>query len=110
MRKQVLFIALLVVLTTGINSLMAQPPGGGKGGHRELVDKLTEEQTKKVKDILSKYDSKSISENDAKDIMEALRKERIPRGKGVETAFENAGFNFEEVRKLAPRPSRPTRN
>jgi len=110
MKKKILIIALIGLITISFNSLMAQAQGGGRGGQQEQVDELTETQTKTVNNILSKYDSKSISESDAKAIMEAIRDAKVPGGKGVETAFKNAGFNFEEVRKLAPRPGRPNRN
>ncbi|MDY6800565.1 MAG: hypothetical protein SVU94_05000 [Bacteroidota bacterium] len=107
MKKQILFIALVGFLTMSFNTLIAQEPG--RKPRKEQVATLTAKQIKKVNKILADYDSKSITKEDAKTIMDALREAKIPGGKGVEKAFTDAGFDFEEIRKLAPRPSRPER-
>jgi ABC-type microcin C transport system permease subunit YejB len=107
MRKQILIIAVLIgFFTLNFCSLMAQEPPGGRPP-MEHVDELTATQVKTVNKILSEYDSKSLSADDAQAIMEALMKAEIPPGKGVETAVEDAGFDFEEIRRLAPPPSKP---
>ena len=107
MKKQILIVGMIGLLTLIINPLMAQQRPE-RGPQQEQVDELTDVQITTVNKVLAKYDSESLSTDDAKAIMEALKKEKIPGGKGVETAFENAGFSFYEIRKLA-RPSRPNR-
>ena len=107
MKKQIVIIALVGFLTISFNALIAQEPG--RKPPQEQVDKLTAKQIKKVNKILADYDSKSLTEEDAKAIMEALRDAKIPGGKGDEKAFTNAGFDFEVIKKLAPRPERPER-
>lgn len=109
MKKQILIIVLIGLITINFNSLMAQERPERKPP-QEQVDTLTVKQTKKVNKILANYDSKSISADDAKAIMDAIRDAKIPGGKGVETAINDAGFDFEEIRKLAPPPARPDKN
>jgi len=106
MKKQILIIVLIGLITINFNSLMAQERQERKPP-QEQVNTLTKAQTKKVNKILAKYDSKSLTEDDAKAIMDAIRDDKVPGGKGVEDAINDAGFNFEEIRKLAPPPARP---
>lgn len=105
MKKQILIIGLIGFLTLSFNSLMAQERPE-KGPQQEQVDELTDKQIKTVNKVLANYDSESLSANDAKAIMKALREAKIPGGKGVETAINDAGFDFEEIRKLAPPPAK----
>lgn len=106
MKKQVLIIALIGFIALNFNVLMAQgrPERGPK---QEEVATLTEAQITIVNDILADYDSKSLSEKDAKAIMTAIKEAKVPGGKGVEKAINDAGFDFEEIKKLAPSPARP---
>lgn len=108
MKKQILIIGLIGLLTLSINPLMAQQRPE-RGPEQEQVDELSAKQIKAVNKILAKYDSDSLTADDAKAIMEALREEKVPGGKGVETAINDAGFDFEKIRKLAPPPARPKR-
>lgn len=109
MKKQILMIALISVFTVSVNSLKAQERPQGPPPQQEQVDVLTKAQTETVNKILSKYDSESVSETDAKAIMKAIRDAKIPGGKGVENAINAAGFSFEEIKKLAPPPARPNK-
>jgi hypothetical protein len=108
MKKQILIIAIIGLITISFNSLMAQerpdrqPP-------QEQVETLTAKQIKKVNKILADYDSESLSADDAKAIMKAIREAKVPGGKGVEKAIDAAGFDFEEIKKLAPPPAKPER-
>lgn len=110
MKKKMYLVLCAVASFVMLSSMpvMAQGPRGDRP-QQEEVDKLTVAQTTKVNQILEKYDSKSLSADDAKAIIKALREAKIPRGKGVEKAIDAAGFDFEEIRKLAPPPSRPER-
>jgi hypothetical protein len=108
MKKQILIIGLIGFLTLSFNSLMAQQRPGG-GPQQEQVDELTDAQITTVNKILANYDSESLSADDAKAIMESLRSAKIPPGKGVENAITDAGFDFEELKELAPPPSKPQR-
>lgn len=109
MKKQIFILALLGILFINFNLLKAQDRPDKKPSG-EQVDKLTTTQIELVNKILSDFNSKSISADDAKAIMEALRGSEIPPGKGVADAINAAGFNFDEIRKLAPPPSRPEGN
>ncbi len=106
MKKQILIITLVGLLTMSLNSLMAQERPDRKPP-QEQVDTLTAKQIKTVNKILADYDSESLSAKDAKAIMEAIRDAKIPGGKGVEKAINDAGFSFEKIQKLAPPPARP---
>lgn len=108
MKKHVLIIALIGFMTLSFNTLMAQERHENKP-ERESVDTLTTAQTQKVNDILENYDSDALTAEDAKAIMKKIRDAKIPGGKGVEKAINAAGFDFEEIRKLAPPPERPKR-
>ena len=105
MKKQILIIVLVGFLTMSFNTLIAQEPG--RKPPQEQSDILTAKQIKEVNKILADYDSKSLTKDDAKAIMEAIREANIPGGKGVEKAINDAGFDFETIKKLAPPPSRP---
>jgi hypothetical protein len=107
MKKQILIIALVGFLSLSFNTIMAQKPD--RKPPQEQVETLTAKQIKTVNKILSEYDSKSLTKDDAKAIMEAIRDAKIHGGKGVEKAINNAGFDFEVIKKLAPPPSRPER-
>lgn len=109
MKKQILIIALVGFITMSFNSLMAQQRPE-KGSKHEQVDELTDAQITTVNKILVDYDSKSLSADDAKAIMEAIREAKIPGGKGVEGAINAAGFSFDKIRKLAPPPARSNRH
>lgn len=53
---------------------------------------LTDDQKKKLTDILSKYDATSISKDGMKSLMEELKKADIKPGKEVREAMDAAGF------------------
>jgi hypothetical protein len=59
---------------------------------------LTDDQKKTIADILSKYDSKNVSTDDAKSIFEAFREAGIKPAKGMKEAIEAAGFNADDLR------------
>lgn len=106
MKKQILIITVIGLLTLSFNSLMAQ---GRPGGGPPQAETLTTAQLETVNGILSNYDSNAVTVADAKAIMTALKDAKIPGGKGIETAINNAGFDFDEIKKLAPPPSRKPR-
>ncbi len=105
MKKHVLVIVLIGLMTFSFNTLMAQNRPDRKP-KMEMVDTLTPSQILKVNGILEFYNSSEVSKEDAAAIMKSLKAEKIPPGKGVEKAFENQGFDFKEIQKLAPRPQR----
>lgn len=109
MKKQILIIVLIGIIGINFNTISAQNHNG-KQPPQKQVDELTEAQIETVVEILADYDSNSLTESDAKAIMKAIRDSKIPGGKGVENAINNAGFDFEEIRKLDPPPSRPGGN
>lgn len=62
---------------------------------------LTDEQKEKIAEILSNYDTDSITEEDAKAIFEAFKEAGITPCAGMKEAIEAAGFDGEELRSLA---------
>ncbi|MBT3422039.1 MAG: hypothetical protein HOB88_00990 [Bacteroidetes bacterium] len=106
MKKQILIMGMIGFLTLSFNPLMAQQRPE-RGPQQEQVDELTDAQITTVNKILANYDSESLTADDAKAIMKAIRDAKVPGGKGVETAINDAGFDFEEIKKLAPPPARP---
>lgn len=105
MNKKILIIALIGFITMSFNPLKAQEQPDKKTA-QEQVETLTAEQIKKVNKILVDYNSESLSADEAKAIMDAIRDAKVPGGKGVEKAINAAGFDFEKIKKLAPPPAR----
>ncbi len=106
MKQKILIVVLVGFITMSFNSLMAQERPDRKPS-QEQADTLAAKQTKTVNKILADYNSESLSADDAKAIMDAIRDAKIPGGKGVEKAINAAGFSFEQIRKLAPPPAGP---
>jgi len=106
--KKLLFIALVGFMSLNFSSLMAQERPDRKP-RQEQVETLTSKQIKKVNKILADYNSESLSADDAKALMKELKEAKIPGGKGVEKAINDAGFDFEKIKELAPPPARPNR-
>lgn len=105
--KMLIFVwAIMGVTFSGINSVIAKdrPPRQEKE-----VDALTDEQVKTVKTILSDYDSDALTATDAKAIHEAFREAKIPGGKALDSAVDDAGFDSKKLRELDPPPDRPER-
>lgn len=106
--KKLLFIALVGFMTLNVSGLMAQQRPDRKP-RQEQVETLTTKQIKKVNKILAKYDSESLTADDAKALMKEIKESKIPGGKGVEKAITDAGFDFEKIKELAPPPARAKR-
>jgi hypothetical protein len=106
MKKQILIIVLIGIMSMTFNSLMAQERPERRP-QQEQASTLTKAQIQSVNDILADYDSEAVTEANAKAIMKSLKEAKIPGGKGIEKAITDAGFDFKEIRKLAPPPSRP---
>ncbi|MRT92823.1 hypothetical protein [Ancylomarina sp. 16SWW S1-10-2] len=106
--KKFLFIALVGFMTLNVSGLMAQERPERKP-RQEQVETLTTKQIKKVNKILANYDSESLTADDAKALMKEIREAKIPGGEGVEKAFDEAGFDFEKIKELAPPAERPNR-
>jgi hypothetical protein len=62
---------------------------------------LTSEQKDQVKSILSHYDSSNLSSDDARSIFQSFREGGIRPAPGLKEAIADAGFNAEQLRKLA---------
>jgi carbamoylphosphate synthase small subunit len=68
------------------------------GGKQFKAEPLTDEQKQTIQDILSKYDSKNVTAEDAKSIFQEFRDAGIKPGPGMKEAIESAGFNAEDLR------------
>lgn len=71
----------------------------GLGTMQQKPPALTDEQKSQVESILSKYDSSSVTETDAKAIFQAFKDAGI-RGAGLKEAIEEAGFDAESLRSM----------
>lgn len=66
---------------------------------------ITDEQTQQIKKILSGFNASKLTTADAKAIQEKFREAGIHAGPETKTAITAAGFDPEELRKLAPPPN-----
>jgi hypothetical protein len=83
-------------MVSNIQGFGQMPPMGGMRPPKALSD----DQKQKVTDILSKYDSSSLTETDAKSIFKAFEEAGI-KGAGLKEAIDNAGFNADKLWSLA---------
>lgn len=88
-----------------------EPPRGGSRPPREEraareTTTLSESQQAQVKAILSKYDPKTLTADQAKAIHEAFRQAGLRGGPAMGDAIRAAGFDPEKLRDLAPPPDR----
>jgi hypothetical protein len=67
-------------------------------GSSQNMQSLTDEQKQKIADILSKYDAKNLTADDAKAIFKAFKEAGITPAKGMKEAIEAAGFDAEKLR------------
>jgi hypothetical protein len=117
MKTKTILLSLLLGASTSL--LMAQdgnqgpdgqrppPPQGGPGNERSLqrpgrAEILTDAQKDQVKSILSKYDSHSLTADQAKAIHEAFRQAGLRGGPAMADSIKAAGFDPDKLRDLAP--------
>lgn len=62
---------------------------------------MSSEQSAFVKDLLSQYDSSSLSENDAKEIVKSLQEAGIGPSQALQSVMSASGFDAEEIGSLA---------
>jgi hypothetical protein len=79
----------------GFGSMM-----GISGSSRQAVS-LTDDQKKQVQTILSKYDPKSLTAQDAQDIFKQLKDAGIKPGKDLRETMKAAGFDMHALRSMA---------
>ena len=72
---------------------------------REEQQTLTDQQKATVKSILSKYNPASLTADDARAINDAFREAGLRSGRDLRDAIQEAGFDAEAIRKLAPPPN-----
>ena len=65
---------------------------------------LSDDEKAQVAEILSRYDSENLSEEDAKAIREAFKENGIAPGRGLDEAVKEAGFAVEDIRGTPPPP------
>jgi len=100
-------IAIALALAVSTLNTFAQQPGGGERPPRdgEKVETLTNEQTKQVKVILSKYNPSTITAEQAKAIHAAFQQAGLPGGPAMNEVVADAGFSPDKLRDLDPPPS-----
>lgn len=62
---------------------------------------LTDEQKSQIQSVLSSYDPKNLTADDAKAIFKSFREAGIQPGPGMRDAITNAGFDADQLRSLA---------
>ncbi len=62
---------------------------------------LTDDQKSQVQSILSNYDPKTLTADDAKAIFKSIQDAGIQAGPGLREALSNAGFDAQQLRALA---------
>ena len=70
----------------------------GMSGAMSKMTELTDDQKSTIADILSKYDSDNVSDEDAQAIFQAFKDAGITPAKGMKEAIEAAGFDAEDLR------------
>jgi len=84
-------------------------PGDDRnGGPPAEAQVLTEAQKGQVKAILSKYDARTLTADQAKAIHEAFRQAGLRGGPAMADTIKAAGFDAEKLRDLAPPPGQVT--
>jgi len=80
-------------------------PGNARGEDRQRPeDALTNAQKEQVKTILTKYDARSLTADQAKAIHEAFRQAGLRGGPTLNDTVKAAGFDPDKLRDLAPPP------
>lgn len=106
MKKQMLLSLLVGMSIVGV--IADQSDNASKcnrSSHRQVVQ-LTDAQKAKVKAILAKFDASSLTAADARAIHEEFRKAGLKAGPAMKQTIEEAGFDPERLRTLAPPPPR----
>ena len=62
---------------------------------------LTEDQKTQIQTILSQYDPKNVTAEDAKSIFQAFRDAGIKPARGMKEVIETAGFDADALREMA---------
>lgn len=92
-------------------TLSAQQLGAGAPPPKPPQATLSDEQSETVQSILSNYDADSLSEEDAKAIMEQFKEAGIEPSKSLESVMSDAGFDAKQLGEIAglpeDKPKRP---
>lgn len=82
----------------GFSSMMGM--SGVGNGNRQSTP-LTDDQKNQVQTILSKYDPKNLTAQNAQDILSQLQSAGIKPGKDLRNLLKTSGFSMHELRSLA---------
>jgi len=89
-------------MVDSISSAMMMPMmSSSNSSSSATTSSLTDEQTTTLTDILSNYDSESLTESEAQEIVTALSEAGIEPGAGLEEAMSETGFDARSVGDLA---------
>jgi len=100
-------IILMLLLPIQIFQGQAFPQAGQQNDHsrQEKSQTISPEQKLQIKTILSGYNNKTLTSDQAKSIHEAFRKAGIHAGPGTNDVIIASGFDPEKLRQLDPPPS-----
>lgn len=99
-----LTIVLMVFFVAASLHVVAQQKEKPREVGQERMETLTKKQKRKLKTILSNYDSNSLTAQDAKAIHVAFREAGLRAGPATADAIRHTGFNPDKLRDLAPPP------
>ena len=98
--KEILRCFFLIVFVLSVNKGVSQE------NKKERNTVLSKEQVAKVEQILSAYNAASLTAEDALKINESFRNAGIKNGPELLKAIKEAGFDPEEIGRLAPKPGK----
>ncbi len=100
-------ILILIILGGLACTQMSTQENAGYGGRQHgKMEPLSDTQRTQVITVLEKYDPESLTIKDAEAITEAFRAAGLRGGPEVDAVLEEAGFDPDELRELAPPPDR----
>ncbi len=103
--KHILLILLLSFIAYNTNSF-AQEGNKEKKPNKQEETTLTEKQIEQVKSILSNYNSSKLTSDDAIKINDSFRNAGVKNGPTLHQVIREAGFDPEELGRLAPKPGK----
>ena len=99
-------VALIILASLSLNRCYSQNNKQQKENKKEnQKTTITSDQASKIKSILSKYNSATLTAAQAKEIHEKFREVGIHVGPETKEAIISAGFDPEKLRTLAPPPN-----
>jgi periplasmic protein CpxP/Spy len=101
-KKGLIIIMILMLVPVFHGKIFSQAKQQSNQSRQEKSQTIIPEQKLQIKTILSRYNSKTLTSDQAKSIHEEFRKAGIHAGPETKDAIIAAGFDPEKLRKLDP--------